>query len=108
VGRNFNEMGYGYQWWSARAGHHPFNLAWAHGGQQIVLVDEFDMVIVVKTDPLFGQHGGGPWSHEKVQHPAEAVMDKGSEVPAGPGATGPFSESADRPDPCPFRRLPCS
>jgi hypothetical protein len=29
-------------------------------------VDELDMVIVVKADPLFAQHGGGPWEHEKV------------------------------------------
>jgi CubicO group peptidase (beta-lactamase class C family) len=66
VGRNFTDMGYGYQWWSARAGNHRFNLAWGHGGQQIVLVDELNMVIVVKADPLFGQHGGGPWKHEKA------------------------------------------
>jgi CubicO group peptidase (beta-lactamase class C family) len=66
VGRNFNDIGYGYQWWSARAGNHRFNLAWGHGGQQIVLVDELNMVIVVTADPLFGQHGGGPWRHEKA------------------------------------------
>jgi CubicO group peptidase (beta-lactamase class C family) len=66
VGRNFTDIGYGYQWWSARAGDHRFNLAWGHGGQQIVLVDELNMVIVVKADPLFGQHGGGPWKHEKA------------------------------------------
>jgi hypothetical protein len=29
-------------------------------------VKEFDMVIVVTADPLFGQHGGGPWGHEKA------------------------------------------
>jgi CubicO group peptidase (beta-lactamase class C family) len=66
VGRNFRDIGYGYQWWSARAGDHRFNLAWGHGGQQIVLVDELNMVIVVTADPLFGQHGGGPWRHEKA------------------------------------------
>ncbi len=66
VGRNFRDMGYGYQWWSARAGDHRFNFAWGHGGQQIALVDELDMVIVVTADPLFGQHGGGPWKQEKA------------------------------------------
>jgi CubicO group peptidase (beta-lactamase class C family) len=66
VGRNFKDIGYGYQWWSARAGDYRFNLAWGHGGQQIVLVDELNMVIVVTADPLFGQHGGGPWRHEKA------------------------------------------
>ncbi len=65
VGRNFTEMGYGYQWWSARAGDHRFNFAWGHGGQQIALLDELDMVIVVTADPLVGQHGGGPWRREK-------------------------------------------
>jgi len=66
VGRNFNDIGYGYQWWSARAGEHHFNLAWGHGGQLIALVDEFDMVIVVTSDPFFLQHDGQSWKHEKA------------------------------------------
>jgi CubicO group peptidase (beta-lactamase class C family) len=66
VGRNFNDIGYGYQWWSVRAGDHHYNLAWGHGGQQIALLDEFNMVIVVTADPLVGQHGGGPWELEKA------------------------------------------
>ncbi|MEJ2013219.1 MAG: serine hydrolase [Anaerolineales bacterium] len=66
VGQNFNDIGYGYQWWSVRAGDHRYNLAWGHGGQQIALVDALDMVVVVKADPLFGQHGGGPWKREKA------------------------------------------
>ena len=66
VGRNFNDICYGYQWWSVRAGDHHYNLAWGHGGQQIVLLDEFEMVIVVTADPLIGQHGSGPWKLEKA------------------------------------------
>jgi CubicO group peptidase (beta-lactamase class C family) len=66
VGRNFRDIGYGYQWWSARAGDHHFNLAWGDGGQLIVLVDELDMVIVVTADPLYGQTGQQPWNHEKA------------------------------------------
>jgi CubicO group peptidase (beta-lactamase class C family) len=66
VGRNFKDIGYCYQWWSVRAGDHHYNLAWGHGGQQIALLDEFDMVIVVTADPLVGQHGGGPWKLEKA------------------------------------------
>jgi CubicO group peptidase (beta-lactamase class C family) len=66
VGRNFNDIGYGYQWWSVRAGDHRYNLAWGHGGQQIALLDELDMIIVVTADPLFGQHGDGPWRLEKA------------------------------------------
>ena len=57
---------WGYQWWSVQAGDYHYNLAWGHGGQQIVLLDEFDMVIVVKADPLFAQHGYDPWKHEKA------------------------------------------
>ncbi len=66
VGRKFKDIGYGYQWWSVRAGEHHYNLAWGHGGQQIVVFDEYNMVIVVKADPLFGQHGDAPWKHEKA------------------------------------------
>jgi CubicO group peptidase (beta-lactamase class C family) len=62
----FRDMGYGYQWWSARAGEHRFNFAWGHGGQLIVLLDELDMVIVTTADPFFGQHDGQSWAHEKA------------------------------------------
>jgi CubicO group peptidase (beta-lactamase class C family) len=66
VGRNWNDNGYGYQWWSVRSGDHRYNLAWGHGGEQIVLLDEYDMVIVITVDPLHGQHGDGPWKIEKA------------------------------------------
>ena len=66
VGRNFTDIGYGYQWWSVRAGDHRYNLAWGHGGQQIALLDEHNMVVVVKADPLFGQHGDRAWRYEKA------------------------------------------
>jgi CubicO group peptidase (beta-lactamase class C family) len=62
----FHDMGYGYQWWSARAGERHFNFAWGHGGQLIVLLDELDMVIVTTADPFFGQHDGQSWKHEKA------------------------------------------
>ena len=65
VGRNWRDNGYGYQWWSVRAGDHRYNLAWGHGGQQIALLDDLNMVIVVTVDPLHKQHGGGPWKIEK-------------------------------------------
>jgi CubicO group peptidase (beta-lactamase class C family) len=38
VGRNFQDVGYGYQWKSVRAGEHRYPLAWGHGGQQIALL----------------------------------------------------------------------
>ena len=62
----FRDIGYGYQWWSARAGDHHVNFAWGHGGQLIVLLDELDMVIVTTADPFFGQHVGQSWKHEKA------------------------------------------
>jgi CubicO group peptidase (beta-lactamase class C family) len=63
---HFRDMGYGYQWWSARAGEHHVNFAWGHGGQLIVLLDELDMVIVTTADPFFAQHDGQSWQHEKA------------------------------------------
>lgn len=63
---SFRDLGYGYGWWTARAGEHSFSFAWGHGGQLIVLLDELDMVIVTTADPFFGQHDGNSWAHEKV------------------------------------------
>jgi len=54
LGRYLYDVGYGYQWWSARAGQHHFYFAWGHGGQLIVLLEELDMVIVTTADPLIG------------------------------------------------------
>jgi len=65
VGKNFNDNGYGYQWWSARSGDIRYNLAWGHGGQQVVIVEEFDLVIVVTAHPHFAEHGDKAWKHEK-------------------------------------------
>jgi CubicO group peptidase (beta-lactamase class C family) len=65
VGRNWDDNAYGYQWWSIRAGDYRYNLAWGHGGQQIVLLDELEMAIVVTVDPLHLQHGDEPWKLEK-------------------------------------------
>jgi CubicO group peptidase (beta-lactamase class C family) len=35
IGRDYKDMGHGYQWWSARAGYRRWYFAWGHGGQQI-------------------------------------------------------------------------
>ncbi|MEJ2204745.1 MAG: serine hydrolase [Gemmatimonadota bacterium] len=64
VGRYHRDVGYGYQWWSARAGAHAFDFAWGHGGQFIILVDDLDMVIVVASDPFHQQHDAESWWHE--------------------------------------------
>jgi CubicO group peptidase (beta-lactamase class C family) len=65
VGR-FRDIGYGYQWWSADAGKHHVNFAWGHGGQLMVLVDEFDMVIVTTAYPFWLEHNDESWKHEKA------------------------------------------
>lgn len=65
IGRNYKDMGYGYLWWSAWAGGRRWNFAWGHGGQQIAVLDDMDMVIVVTADPLVGAHGDEPWKYEK-------------------------------------------
>ena len=62
----FRDLGYGYGWWTARAGEHHFSFAWGHGGQLIVLVDDLDLVIVTTADPFFGQHDGDSWKNEKA------------------------------------------
>lgn len=65
-GRYFGDLGYGYQWWSAKAGDHRFGYASGHGGQYIVLLDGLDMIIVTTADPLYYEHGGKAWSKEKA------------------------------------------
>jgi CubicO group peptidase (beta-lactamase class C family) len=65
VGRYLVDIGYGYQWWSARAGEHHFNYAWGHGGQLIIVVDELDMLVVVTSDPFYLQHDDESWRHER-------------------------------------------
>jgi CubicO group peptidase (beta-lactamase class C family) len=63
-GLSFRDVGYGYQWWSARVGEHHFDIAWGHGGQLIVFLDELDMVIVVTSYPFWLQHDAEAWKHE--------------------------------------------
>ena len=62
----FRDLGYGYQWWSGRAGDHYFNYASGHGGQFIVLLDELDMVIVTTADPFWQEHNEESWKHESA------------------------------------------
>ncbi len=66
VGDNFDRTAYGYQWWIIDAGPHTYYLAWGHGGQQIAVVPELNLVLVVTADPLVGDHGGSGWSLEKA------------------------------------------
>ena len=63
-GLSFRNIGYGYQWWSAKVGEHHFDYAAGHGGQLIVLLDELDMVIVATSYPFWLQHDAESWKHE--------------------------------------------
>ena len=66
VARYFHNIGYGYQWWSATAGEHRFNLAWGHGGQFIILLDDLNMIIVTTADPFYGKKNHfNAWQYEK-------------------------------------------
>jgi CubicO group peptidase (beta-lactamase class C family) len=66
ISRYWRELGYGYQWWSASVDGYRFDYAAGHGGQLIVLLDEFDMVIVVTADPYWLIHDGEAWKHEQA------------------------------------------
>ena len=65
VGPNWGANEYGYQWWSIKAGRYRYHLAWGHGGQQIVLVDELNLMVVLLADALYAKHGDAPWKIEK-------------------------------------------
>ena len=66
IGRYFRDIGYGYQWWSARIGDHQVDYAAGHGGQLIVLLDELDMVVVTTADPFYLVHTSESWKNEKA------------------------------------------
>ena len=66
IGRYFRDVGYGYQWWTARIGDHHVAYAAGHGGQLIVLLDEYDLVIVTTAYPFWLEHNAESWKHEKA------------------------------------------
>jgi len=66
VGRYFENIGYGYQWWSATIGDHHVDYAHGHGGQLIVLIDELDMVVATTAYPFWLEHTGESWKNEKA------------------------------------------
>jgi CubicO group peptidase (beta-lactamase class C family) len=61
---SFRDCGYGYQWWSSRAGKHYFYYASGHGGNYIILLDDLDMVIVTTADPLHDKWDENHWKYE--------------------------------------------
>jgi CubicO group peptidase (beta-lactamase class C family) len=60
----FRDIGYGYQWWSARVGKHHFSYASGHGANYIILLHELDMIIVTTSDPLHELPAGAGWKYE--------------------------------------------
>ena len=64
VGSYFRDIGYGYQWWSAKAGNQLVDFAWGHGGNLIVLLPDRDLVIVSTADPLEQVHWHDSWKYE--------------------------------------------
>ncbi len=80
VGWNFRDIRYGYQWWSVRAGEHRYNLAWGHGGQQIAILHDLNVVIVLTSYPFFLEHNDKSWKYEKAN--LNLVADFISKLPA--------------------------
>jgi len=66
IGSHFRDVGYGYQWWTARIGDHHVAYAAGHGGQLIVLLAEYDLVIVTTAYPFWLGHNTESWRHEKA------------------------------------------
>ena len=64
LGKYFRDLGYGYQWWSARVGDHHFDFAWGHGGQLIVLLKPLNMIVVTTADPLYYKPAEAGWAYE--------------------------------------------
>jgi CubicO group peptidase (beta-lactamase class C family) len=65
IGPNFDQSGYGYQWWAIQSGEHHYYAALGHGGQIIAVLDDSDMVVVATADPFFLVHNDKAWKYEK-------------------------------------------
>jgi CubicO group peptidase (beta-lactamase class C family) len=66
LGKYFREIGYGYMWWSVKAGKHHFNYALDHSGNLIVLVHDLEMMIVTTANTLPGLPGEQSWPKESA------------------------------------------
>jgi len=43
-----------------------YQMAWGHGGQQMILVLELDLMVDFLADALFARHGDETWKIEQV------------------------------------------
>ena len=84
-GPYFRDIGYGYQWWSARVGEHRVNYAAGHGGQLIILLDDLDMVIVTTSAPFYLVHDSEAWKHQQANYNLVGKFIKS--LPAGEAGT---------------------
>lgn len=64
TGPYLRDVGYGYQWWSARVGEHRIDFAWGHGGNLIILLPALDMIVVTTADPLYEYPAETGWRFE--------------------------------------------
>ena len=65
IGPNWDQAGYGYQWWAIESGEYIYYAALGHGGQIIAVLEELDMVVVATADPFFLVHNDKAWKYEK-------------------------------------------
>ncbi len=63
---SFQQINYGYFWYSAMCGDHSVIFAWGHGGQLIVIVEDLDMVVVTTADNLLGDFTPEGWDKESA------------------------------------------
>jgi CubicO group peptidase (beta-lactamase class C family) len=69
----FRDLGFGYQWWSARVGERDVSFAWGRGGQLILLDRDRRMVVVTTADPRRGPQPGWGSAWRLEQRTLEAV-----------------------------------
>ena len=88
-----NDRSYGYGWWIREMAGHETPYAWGYGGQFIVLVPEFDLVVVTTSSSYPGpdRRAHTQRMYDLVEHaviaPASARMARAapspSEIPPG-------------------------
>lgn len=64
IGNYFRDLGYGYQWWSAAVGDYTFDYGAGHGGQLIILLPKYNMVIAQTSHPFYLVHNDTAWKYE--------------------------------------------
>jgi CubicO group peptidase (beta-lactamase class C family) len=71
---DFEDCGYGYQWWLAQVGGYSVTFALGHGGQFIVIVPELDMVIVATSKWQVGSERSGTQINSVLNLIANSIL----------------------------------